>query len=166
MAPQMYRTRAACARDGERFFSKIDLAIQTIQTLTPIPATHTMILADSWYVCKAVWKAAKAREFTLTGGLKCNRKLRLVATDGTRSWQRIDAYAAALPESGWTSVIWPTDSGGLAVDAHLVRTLIHRLGACQLLCVRQGSSIRYFVTSDLTATLEQVVGWVGDRDLL
>jgi DDE superfamily endonuclease len=163
LAPQMYRTRAACERDGEHFFSKIALAVRTIQTFTPISTTHTVVLADSWYVCKAVWTAAKARGFIVTGGLKCNRKLRLVATDGTRSWQRIDAYAAALPESGWTSVIWPTDGGGLTVEAHLVRTLIHRVGACQLLCVRHGSSLRYFVTSDLTASLEQVMRWVALR---
>ncbi len=59
--------------------------------------------------------------------------------------------------------LWPTDAGGHAVEAHLVRTLIHRVGACQLLCVRQGASVRYFVTSDLNATLEQVVGWVALR---
>lgn len=163
LPPQMYRTHAACERDGERFHSKIDLAVQTIATFVPVPDTHTLVLMDSWYTCKAVWKAVKERGFTLTGGLKCNRKLRLVAPDGKRTWQRLDAYAAALPTGAWTSILWPTDAGGHAVDAHLVRTLIHRVGACQLLCVRQGASVRYFVTSDLTATLEQVVGWVALR---
>jgi DDE superfamily endonuclease len=163
LLPQMYRTRDACQQDGERFFSKVDLAVRTIQTFEPIPETHTLVLADSWYVCKAVWKAAKAREFTLAGGIKRNRKLRLQAPDGTRCWQRLDDYATALPEDQWTSVLWPSDAGGMLMDAHLVRTLIHRLGACQLLCVRHESCLRYFVTSDLAASLELVVGWVALR---
>jgi hypothetical protein len=163
LPPHLYRTRAVCEREGEPFASKIDLAVQTIQTVVPVPGTHTHVLADSWYLCKAVWKAAKAREFALSAGLKCHRKLRRVATDGTRTWQRVDAYAAALPPDAWTAVVWPTDGTGLAVDAHLVRTLIHRVGACQLLCVRHGESVRYFVTSEMQATLEQAVGWVALR---
>jgi hypothetical protein len=163
LPPQFYRTRAACEREGEPFASKIDLAVRTIQTFVPVPGTYTHVLADSWYLCKAVWKAASARGFALSAGLKCNRKLRRVAADGTRTWQRVDAYAAALPPDAWTTVIWPTDGTGLVVDAHLVRTLIHRVGACQLLCVRHGDSLRYFVTSDRQATLTQVVGWVALR---
>ncbi len=114
LLPQMYRTRAACERDGEHFQSKIDLAVQTIRTFVPVPDTHTLVLMDSWDTCKAVWKAVKERGFTLTGGLKCNRKLRLVAPDGTRTWQRLDAYAAALPTDAWTGMLWPTDAGGHA----------------------------------------------------
>jgi hypothetical protein len=163
LLPQLYRTRAVCEREGEPFASKIDLAVRTIQTFAPLPGTQTHVLADSWYLCKAVWQAAKSRGFALSAGLKCNRKLRRVAADGTRTWQRVDAYAAALLPDAWTAVIWPTDGGGLAVDAHLVRTLIHRVGACQLLWVRHGDSLRYFVTSEVHATVAQVIAWVAMR---
>ncbi len=163
LQPRMYRTKKVCERDKEPFFSKIDLAVQTIQQFEPISQTHTLVLADSWYVCKSVWKVTKSRNFTIAGGIKCNRKLRLMAADGTRRWQRVDAYAESLSDEQWTKVLWPSDKGGIVVEAHSVRTLIHRLGACQFVCVRRGESIRYFVTSELTASLEQVIEWLALR---
>lgn len=163
LPPRLYRTRAACESDGELFQSKIEMAVETIRTFAPLPHTQTHVLCDSWYVCKAVWKAAKDRGFLLSGGLKGNRKLRRVAEDGTRSWQRIRDYAAQVGEADWATVVWPTDAGGQEVQAHLVRTLIHRVGACQLICVRQGTSTRYFVTSALDATLEGLIALLAMR---
>jgi hypothetical protein len=163
LPPQMYRTQRTCERDGTPFVSKIDLAVQTIRCFAPVPGTQTHVSADSWYLCKVVWQAAKARGFAITGGIKRNRKLRLIAQDGTRTWQRVDTYAAALPEETWTQMVWPSDTGALVVQAHLRRTLIHRLGACQLLCVRHEGRVRFFVTSELTASLDQALAYAAGR---
>ena len=54
------------------------------------------------------------------------------------------------------------------VNAHLLRTQVKRLGACQVLIVRDHptdltSTLRYFATSRLEDTLEQVVTATAQR---
>lgn len=162
LTPQMYRQQVVCEREGVPFQSKIDMAISAIQTFEPPPETHTHVLVDTWYVAKQVWRAVRQRGWDMTGGLKCNRQLRITTADGERQWQRVDEYAANLASDDFQLVSWPSQEGGRQVYGHLVRTRIKKLGACQVLIIKSASDTtlretRYWVTSRLNDTLEQVV---------
>ena len=64
---------------------------------------------------------------------------------------------------------WPHEDGSSRqVYAHLVRTFVKSLGACQVLIVKERldqplKEVRYWATSELQADLATVVGWVAQR---
>lgn len=136
LAPRMYRQQEVCRREGVPFRSKIDLALETIRTFQPAPHTQTHLLIDSWYTCRKIWKAAQARGWRVSGGLKSNRKLRLLEPDGTRRWLSLAEYAATLQPQDFQPVIWPSQQGGRLIYAHLVSTWVRKVGPCQVLVTR------------------------------
>jgi hypothetical protein len=162
LSPQMYRQKSVCEREGVPFQSKVDLAEKVIWEFEPLPGTCTHVLIDSWYVNKRIWKAVKGRKWHLTGGLKKNHKLRTTNAEGEKSWMQVDAYAATLPKEAFQPVMWPNQAGGQTVYAHLIRTKVKKLGACQVLLVKTspddpGEKARFYVTTRLADTLKQVV---------
>jgi len=162
LSPQMYRQKSVCEREGVPFQSKVDLAEQVILEFDPLPNTCTHVLIDSWYVNKRIWKAIKSRKWYLTGGLKKNHKLRVMNAEGEKVWLQIDAYAAVLQKEAFQPVVWPNQEGGQTVYAQLVRTKVKKLGACQVLIVKTspdepGEKARFYITTCLSGTLEQVV---------
>jgi hypothetical protein len=168
LTPRLYRQKAVCEQEAVPFQSKIDLAVSEIENFDPPPDTHTHVLVDSWYVAKRVWQAVRQRGWDFTGGLKSNRHLRITLADGQRLWLRVDQYAAGLTPDDFQPVCWPSQDGGRLVYGHLIRTRIKKLGACQVLIVRFAadaplSETRYWVTSCLQDSLEQVVGAAAMR---
>ena len=170
LAPPLYRQRASCAAAGVPFRSKIDLMTGTIRAFAPLADTQTHVLVDSWYSAKAVWRAARERGFLITSGLKSNRSVRVPDADDPRGWrwQRLDEYAAGLPDEAYTAVTWPTQEGGRTVYAHAVQTRVRKLYRCQVVIVREAldaplSQARYWASSDLTADLPALVGHLAAR---
>ena len=45
----LYRQRSVCEAEGERFQSKIDLAVDEIERFESVPGTQTHVLIDSWF---------------------------------------------------------------------------------------------------------------------
>jgi hypothetical protein len=133
LSAEMYRQKAVCQREGVAFVSKIDMAVQSIARFEPVPDTRTHLLIDSWYHCKQVRRAAQARDWDVSGGLKSNRTVRLIAEDGSREWLSLSQYAARLGANDWQEVVWPSDQGGQAMYAHLIPTWIRKLGPTLLL---------------------------------
>ena len=136
LAPEMYCQEAVCEREGVAFRSKIDMAVESIAHFEPVSGTKTHVLVDSWYHCKRVRRAAQARGWDFSGGLKSNRVMRLIAPDGSREWLPLPAYAARLDENDWVEVIWPSEQGGQTMYAHVVKTWIRKLGPTLLLITR------------------------------
>lgn len=168
LTPQLYRPKAVCAQEGVPFQSKVEMAVQTIQTFEPPADTHTHVLVDAWYVNKAVWRATHQRNWDLTGGLKSNRQIRQTRPDGQRVWRKVADYAAGLAADDFQPVLWPNQDGGQSVWGHLLRTRVKKLGACQVLVVKFAadappSQFRYWVTSRLADTLAEVVAAVAMR---
>jgi hypothetical protein len=130
---QLYRQRAVCEQEGVPFQSKIDMAVQQIETFEPVPGTQTHVLADSWYHCKRVRKAATQRGWHFSGSLKRNRVMRLIAEDGSREWIKLSDYLARLGPNDWQEVTWPSQQGGQTLQAHLIQTWIRKLGPTLLL---------------------------------
>lgn len=136
LVPEMYRQKAVCEREEVAFRSKIDMAVESIGRFEPVPETKTHVLVDSWFHCKRVRRAAQARGWDFSGGLKSNRIMRLVAPDGSREWLPLPVYAARLSEEDWVEVIWPSEQGGQVMCAHVVQTWIRKLGPTLLLITR------------------------------
>jgi hypothetical protein len=168
LTPRMYRRKVTCEAEGVPFASKIDMAHEEVSTFEPPPDTHTHLLIDSWYMARRIWRAARRRDWDVTGGLKCNRVMRLIEPDGTRRWVRVDQYAAGLTADDFDPVLWPTAAGDKVVYAHLVNTWVRKLGPCQVLIVKLDPNddlehTRYWATSRLHDTLEQVINHVAQR---
>jgi hypothetical protein len=93
---QMYRSKQTCHQEGDPCRSKIDMAAKEIEHFEPVKNTHTHVLIDSWYNCKRILKAAQKRGWEVSGGLKTNRKMRLIVEDGKREWIKPSQYATRL----------------------------------------------------------------------
>jgi hypothetical protein len=76
----MYRQKMVCQLEGVPFMSKIDLAVRSIEGFEPVPDTQTHLLTDSWYHCKQVRRAAQARGWDVSGGLKSKMHAHRVQT--------------------------------------------------------------------------------------
>jgi len=168
LTPHMYRRHETCEAEGIPFVSKIDMAYEEVSTFEPLPHTHTHLLVDSWYMARRIWRAARQRGWDVTGGLKSNRVMRLVNPDGRRRWLAVREYAATLTAEDFEAVVWPTQEGEKVVYAHLVRTWVRKLGPCQVLIVKLDpdddlENARYWATSRLEDTVEQVVGHAAQR---
>ena len=162
LTPQLYCQKKVCEREGIAFRSKVDLALEAIREFEPLPGTCTHVLMDTWYVNKRIWRAIKERKWDLTGGLKSNHKLRVVDVEGQKVWMSLADFANQLPPEALRKVIWPNQQGGQVVYAHLIRTRVKKLGACQVLIVKTaadvpGEQARFFITTCLDDSLEQVV---------
>lgn len=168
LTPRLYRRKVTCEAEGVPFVSKIDMAHEEVTTFEPPPDTHTHLLMDSWYMANRIWRAARRRGWDVTGGLKDNRVMRVIHPDGTRQWMPASQYAAGLTAEDFQEVLWPTEEGDKLVYAHLVKTWVRGLGPCQVLIVKLNPDddlehTRYWVTSRLDDTLEQVVGHAAQR---
>jgi hypothetical protein len=133
LEPRMYCQRSVCEQEKQPFQSKVALAVEEIETFEPLPDTQTHVLIDSWYHCKQVRRAAQKRGWQVSGALKSNRVMRLIAEDGSRTWIKLSAYAAGLTREDWSEVTWPSAEGGQKMYAHLVVTWIRKLGPTLLL---------------------------------
>jgi hypothetical protein len=168
LQPRLYRQKSVCAAEGVPFQSKIDLAIQEIEQFEPVEGTHTHLLIDIWFHCKAVRKAAQGRNWDVSGGLKSNRRMRLLAQDGTRSWVTLTEYAARLRPEDWQAAVWPSQQGGQKVYVHALRTHIRKLGPALLLITchdvnAPAKSIHYWGSTLLEADAQTVINILAIR---
>ncbi len=172
LEPLLYRQKKTAEKEAVSFSSKIDLMIQQIQNFTPPSGTTTHVLLDSWYNCKPIWKAAIDRGFKITTGIRRNRWLRVsceVTEDHPKDWkwQRLDDYAASLPESAYQQCSWPRNSKK-KVWVHVVDTRVRKLYRCQIIIVRKNlndpiSAVRFWVTSDLDADAQTCIDVISIR---
>ncbi len=164
----MYRQKSVCEREGIAFQSKIDMAVSQIECFEPATNTHTHVLIDTWYHCKRVRKAAQKRGWDVSGGLKSNRVMRLVAPDGSREWLKLSAYAARLDPNDWQEVTWPSEQGGQTMYAHLVQTWVRKLGPTLLLITchnpeEPSKSVRYWGSTVLDLEAQALVDILAIR---
>jgi hypothetical protein len=133
LEPRMYCQKSVCEQENLPFQSKVEMAVEQIETFAPLPDTHTHVLIDSWYHCKQVRRAARKRDWQVSGALKSNRTMRLIAEDGTRTWNKLSEYAAGLTREDWSEVTWPSANGGQKMYAPLIVTWVRKLGPTLLL---------------------------------
>lgn len=170
LAPQLYRQQAVCTAAGVPFRSKVDLLEERIRTVVPVPGTQTHVLLDSWYTAKRIWRAARARGFLITSGLKSNRSLRVpdAAVPCGWRWQLLSEYTAGLQPTDYTEQRWPGQTEQRTVFVHIVSTRVRKLYRCQVVIVRESltaplSEARYWASSDLTADAATLLAHIAAR---
>lgn len=172
LEPLLYRQKKIAEKEGVPFMSKVDLMIQQIQNFTPPAGTETHVLLDSWYNGKLLWKAAHDRRFKITTGIRSNRWLRVSCeitpeTPKGWKWQRLDEYAALLPESAYQQCFHPRNPKK-KVWVHVVDTRVRKLYRCKLIIIRKNlkdpiSAARFWVTSDLEADAQTCLNVISIR---
>jgi len=133
LEPKMYCQKSVCEQEKQPFQSKVEMAVEEIENFEPVPDTQTHVLIDSWYHCKQVRRSAQKRGWQVSGALKSNRVMRLIAEDGSRTWIKLSEYATGLTPDDWSEVTWPSAEGGQKMYAHLVVTWVRKLGPTLLL---------------------------------
>ncbi len=160
LAPQLYRQRKVAEAEGVAFQSKVDLAVAAVEQFEPVAETATHVLVDSWYTNARLVRAVRKRGWHLSGGLKRNRRLQVVAADGSSRWQSLHEYAAGLSAAAWQQASWPGQGGGST-------TKVRKLGRVQVLITRRGAeskaTYRYWLSSHLEATAQAVIDLLAER---
>jgi hypothetical protein len=172
LEPLLYRQKKTAKKEGVPFSSKIDLMIQQIQNFTPPTGTETHILLDSWYNSKKIWKTARDCRCKITTGIRSNRSLRVsceITPDTPKGWkwQRLDEYAASLPESAYQQCYHPRNPKK-KVWVHVVDTRIRKLYRCKLIIIRKSlkdplSRARFWVTSEVKADAQMCLNVISVR---
>jgi hypothetical protein len=165
---RLYRSKQTCHQEGNPFQSKIDMAAEEIEHFEPVKNTHTHVLIDSWYHCQRIRKVAQKRNWEVSGGLKSNRKMRLIAEDGKREWIKLSQYATHLAPEDWQAVVWPSQQDGQKWYAHLVSTWIHNLGPTLLMITCQNpkqpeKAIRYWGSTVLDLDAQSFIDIMAIR---
>ena len=172
LAPQLDQQQVVCPATGVPLHSKLDLLVEQVQTVVPVAGTRTHVRAASWDAAKRRWRAARARGFLITTGLKAKRSLRVPEPPTERGWrwQRLDAYAAGLTAQDFTLVAWPRQSENepRQVYVHVIATRVRTLSRCQVVIARPSldapaSETRYWASSDLDADLATLLGHLAAR---
>lgn len=172
LEPLLYCQKETAEKEKVPFVSKIDLMIQQIQNFVAPAGTETHILLDSWYNCKAIWKVARDRKFKITTGIRRNRWLRVpceVTSETPKGWkwQRLDDYAASLPESAYQEYFSPRNPEKKGY-IHVVDTRVRKLYRCKVIIVRKNlsdpiSAARFWVTSDVDADAQACINAISIR---
>lgn len=164
----MYRQKSVCQQEGVPFQSKIEMAVNQIESFKPVAETRTHVLIDSWYHCKQVRRAAQKRGWEVSGGLKSNRVMRWIAADSNREWLKLSEYASGLGREDWQEVVWPSEQGGQKLYAHLTQTWIRKLGPTLLLITCHNldeplKSVRYFGSTVLDLDVQALIDILAVR---
>lgn len=169
-APVLYRQAAVCEREKVAFQSKIELMAAAIRSFVPVAGTRTHVLLDSWYAAKALWKAARERDFLITTGLKSNRFLWVAdgQTPHSGQWVQLSTYAAGLQDADWQEATWPDAQGGHSIYIHVIRTRVRKLYTAQVVLVRESlagsvKEVRYWGSSDLAASAGELLAHIARR---
>jgi len=170
LAPQLYRQQRVCEKEGVVFQSKMALMLERIRTFEPVPGTQTHVLLDSWYMAKVIWQAARARGFLITGGLKCNRSLRVEDDSAPQGWRgpQLSDYTAELKAEDYVRCTWPNQGTQQLVYVHVVTTRVKKLYRCQVVIARESldaplSQASYWASSDLEADVETLLIHITSR---
>jgi hypothetical protein len=168
LQPKMYCQKSVCEQENQPFQSKVAMAVEEIENFEPVSDTQTHVLINSWYHCKQVRRSAQKRVWQVSGALKNNRVMRLIAEDGSRTWIKLSEYAAGLKREDWNEVTWPSAEGGQKMYAHLVVTWVRKLGPTLLLVTchdpeKPLKSVRYWGSTILDLDAQALVDILAVR---
>ena len=114
---RLYAKKEPCAQLGLPFGKTTELAAELIESFTPPEGVKVTVLFDSFYLCKTVVKACRAKGFRFASTLKANRNLfrgsrKLKAGSyglrayrrGTKKTLRLGEATYCLVDAGWMGV--------------------------------------------------------------
>ena len=95
----LYVKKETCLKKGTTFKTKIQLACEQIETFTPPAGTNTVVTFDSWFFCRQITEAAKAKGYDWVTQAESNR---IVHFKGQKT--NVTQLAQSLPEKRFKTV--------------------------------------------------------------
>lgn len=144
----LYVKRETCLMEGRVFKTKIQLACDQIEAFTPPAGTRTVVLYDSWYFCRQIVEAARARGWDWVTQAKSNR---IVFYKGRR--MNVTQLAESLPEKRFRKV----KVRGDAFTVCGLEVWMPKVGDVKLVVSREEDGFRFYVTSRLDWSSRRVL---------
>jgi len=143
-----YLKRETCSRKEWVFKTKIQLACEQVEAFTPPAGTRTVVVFDSWYFCRQIVEAARARRWEWVTQAESNR---IVHHEGRR--MNVTQLAQGLPEKGFRKAT----IGGEALTLQGLEVWMPKIGAVKLVVSREEDGFHFYVTNRLDWSDRQVL---------
>jgi len=144
----LYVKREACLKEGRAFKTKIQLACQQIEAFTPPAGTSTVVAFDSWYFCRQIVEAARARGWDWVTQAESNR---IVHIEGERV--NVTRLAERLPARRFRKV----KVRGEAFALYGLEVWMPKAGKVRMVVSRELDGFHFYVTNRLDWTDRQVL---------
>jgi len=144
----LYVKRETCLREDRAFKTRIQLACDQIGAFTPPAGTRTVVAFDSWYFCRQIIEAARARGWDWVTQAEANR---IVFYKGRRL--NVIRLAESLPEKRFRKV----KNRGEAFTVCGLEVWMPKAGDVKLVVSREEDGFHFYVTSRLDWTERQVL---------
>jgi len=144
----LYVKKETCEEKGTAFKTKIQLAVDQIETFTPPPGTRTVVAFDSWYFCRQIVEAARNREWDWVTQAEPNR---IVFIKGQR--MNVTSLAEGLPEKQFRKV----NVKGEAFTVCGLEAWMPKAGDVKLVVSREMDGFHFYVTSRLDWSSRRVL---------
>ena len=144
----LYVRRETCLEKGRAFKTKIQLACEQIEAFTPPAGTRTIVVYDSWFFCRQVVEAARARGWDWVTQAESNR---IVHHKGQR--MNVTQLAESLPERRFKTV----KVRGEAFILHGLEVWMPKAGDVKLVVSRERDGFHFYMTNWLDWSDRQVI---------
>jgi len=144
----LYVKRETCLKEGRAFKTKIQLACQQIEAFTPPAGTSTVVAFDSWYFCRQIVEAARARGWDWVTQAESNR---IVHIEGERV--NVTRLAERLPARRFRKV----KVRGEAFALYGLEVWMPKAGKVRMVVSRELDGFHFYVTNRLDWTDRQVL---------
>jgi SRSO17 transposase len=149
-----YRPKKNCPRG--QFHSKIELAVEIVREATAHFAGGGLtVLMDSWYACARLLVAIQGAGWIYVAAVRSNRLVRVSGRTGKTSVRSL-----AKSRGGWCTV---RAGKKRRYRVRRVRAWLPQVGEVLVFVVRNGGTVRGFVTNGLSLTEAQLVRLYGQR---
>ena len=136
----LYVKKETCLKDGRAFKTKIQLACEQIEAFTPPAGTRTILVFDSWFFCRQIVEAARAKDWDWVTQAETNR---IVYHGGQR--MNVTQLAEFLPEKSFKTVKVKDE----AFTLHGLRVWMPKLGNAKMVISREEEGFHFYVTNRL-----------------
>jgi SRSO17 transposase len=149
-----YRPKQGCPRG--QFHSKIDWAVEIVREATAhFGRGGLTVLMDSWYACARLLTSIHEAGWVYVAAVRSNRLVRLPGRAG-----KISVRSLAKSRHGWRTV---RAGKKRRYRVRRVRAWLPQVGEVLVFVVRNGNTVRGFVTNCLSLTEAQMVRLYGQR---
>jgi len=144
----LYVKKETCLKDGRAFKTKIQFACEQIEAFAPPAGKRTIVVFDSWFFCRQIVEAARARDWNWITQAESNR----IVHHGKQR-MNVTQLAEALPEKSFKTVKVKSEASML----RSLRVWMHKLGNVKMVVSREEDGFHFYVTNRLDWSERQVL---------
>jgi len=144
----LYVKRETCLKEERIFKTRIQLACEQIEAFKPPTGTRTIVVFDSWFFCRQIVEAARAKEWDWVTQAESNR---IIHHEGQR--MNVTQLAERLPEKCFKTV----NVKGEDFTLHSIGVWMPKTGNVKLVVSKEKDGFHYYVTNRLDWSDRQVI---------